>query len=642
MQRSILSAAGVLVLGLVLVLVNSIGGNLLGRFYVDLTEDGLYTLSAGTKNILRSLENPVTLRLYLSKTEGAKYPVIKLYGDRVTELLREYERASGGKIALEIYDPRPDSEEETWAGKYGITPLSMPSGEQLFFGLSAVNARGEEETIPVFNLSRQEFLEYDLTRVLYSLSRESKPLVGVISTLPIKGSQAVPQMIPGREPQGTDPWVFYSQIQNFAEVRMLQTPLADIPKEVKLLLLIHPKGLEPQTLYAIDQFVMRGGNLFVAIDPYCNADQPAADPQNPMAGMFADRSSNLKELLGGWGVELADQKVIGDMSLSTQVLTGSGGAPEDFLLWLTLTKESRGAVQPINQANVLTSQLDNIMFPWAGALTVKVPQGATAETLFQTSPGAKLFAKEDYQFGGGSPAELINKYTPGNEVQVLGVTLSGKLKSNFTERPKLSGPALAEFPHLADATGGAHVLVVADVDFLTDAASADVQRFLGTKLVSLRNDNLVFAGNVVENLLGSSDLISLRSRGKFTRPFTRVQAIEQNAQRLWRMEEVTLMARLNAANERLSQLQSSASGGEEGGKGEQVYTKALLDELKKFRDERAVAQERLREVRRNLRQDKERLGSRLFAIDTFLVPILLIFGSVFWYARQASRARASS
>ncbi len=640
MQRSILSAAGVVVLGFVLLLVNSIAGNLFGRFYVDLTEDKLYTLSSGSRNILAALQSPVTLRLYLSKTEGAKYPAIKLYGDRVTELLREYERKSNGKISLEIYDPRPDSEEETWAGKYGITPLAMPSGDQLFFGLSAVNARGDEETIPVFNLNRQEFLEYDLTRLLFSLSREHKPMIGVISSLPLKGQPPRPQMIPGQTPD-SDPWVLLSQIQNFGEVRTFEGPLAEIPNEVKLLLLIHPKGLEPQTIYAIDQFVMRGGSLFVAVDPYCNADQPPTDAQNPMAGMFYDRSSSLKELLPGWGVELAEKKVVGDMALATKVLTGNGGMPEDFLLWLTMTSEPKGTVIPINRSNVLTSQLDTLMFPWAGSLTVKPVEGVTSETLFQTSAAAKLFDKEDYQFGGGSPAELLNRYTPGKSSLIVGLKLGGKLKSNFKERPKFDGDSANLPAHLSEAANGAHVVVVADVDFLTDAASAEVQNFLGTKVVSLRNDNLVFAGNLVENLLGSNDLISLRSRGQFTRPFTRVLEIEQHAQQSWKMEEVTLMARLNAANERLTELQSAANRSEDG-KGEQVFTKALLDELKKFRDERAEAQERLREVRRNLRQDKERLGSSLFAINTFLVPLLLIVGGILWYARQSGKGRASS
>ena len=345
MHRSLLSISGVLLLGIFVLLLNGLSETVLSRFYLDLTQENLYTLSEGSRNIVDKLQSPIAVRAYISKTDSTKYPAIKLYGDRVVSLLREYERRSRGKIKLEIYDPRPDTDEESWAQKYGITPLAMPSGEKLFFGLAAVNARGEEEVIPVFSLSRQEFLEYDVTKALYSLSLESKPQVGLVSSLKIQGSGQPQMQMMGQRMPNSEPWVLYNQMSQFAEMKTLGPGFDTIDPAIKALFVIHPKGLAPQSLYAIDQFVMRGGNLFVAIDPFANADQP--DPMSgmdPSAAMMMDRSSNLKELLPGWGIELVEGKVVGDPALSTKVNTGRGGEPEDFLFWMTLDgRVDRGA-----------------------------------------------------------------------------------------------------------------------------------------------------------------------------------------------------------------------------------------------------------------------------------------------------------
>lgn len=634
MQRSLLSVSGVLLLGLIVLLLNAVSETVLSRFYFDLTEEGLYTLSEGSRNIVDGLKTPMTVRAYISKTDATKFPAIKLYGDRVLSLLREYQRESAGKIRLEVYDPRPDTDEESWAQKYGLTPLTLPTGEKVFFGLAAVNARGEEEVIPVFSLGRQEFLEYDITKAIYSLSVETKPAIGIISSLKLAGSGRQQQMFGQRMPND-DPWVVYNQISQFAEARMLGSEVEIIDPAIKSLYVIHPKALGPKTLYAIDQFVMRGGNLFVAVDPYCNADQPdPAMAQDPSAAMSLDRSSSLKELLPAWGIELVEKKVVGDINLSTKVNTGRGGEPEDFLLWLTVDGQTDNGTDTINRSDILTSQLNQMLFPWAGALKSTNVEGVTVQPLFQTTRDAMLFDESDYRFGGGNPSGVMNKYVRGTEPLMLAARVNGKLKSNFKEPP-----ADLKLPegttHLAESTGISHVLVVADADFLADQAAVVVQNVLGMKMVTAINDNLSFAGNVTENLLGSNDLISLRSRGQFTRPFTRVQAIEKRAEERWRMEEMTLQAQLNAANQRLSQLQS---GGEASGGGEQLFTSALLDEVKSFREQRAQAQQRLREVRRNLRQDKERLGSWLFAMNTFAVPFALIVLVFAGYRRRTKAA----
>lgn len=638
MRKSILSISGILILAVILLLINGISKTLFGSWYIDLTQDRLYSVSAGTRNILDSIEDPITLRLFYSKTEGAKYPAISLYGRRIADLLRSYQRRSHGKLKLEIYDPRPDSEEEEWAQKYGLSPISTRSGEVLFLGLTGVNSDGEEESIPMFNLARQEFLEYDITRLVYSLVHIKKPVIAVLSTLDISGKGAAPQ--PRQRRGADDAWFFYTQLKQFGKVRDLPLEVKSIDNDVDELIVVHPKKLSDATLYAIDQYVMRGGNLLVLEDPDCESDQPKEDENNPMAAMSADRSSSLDRILGKWGVLLVKDKVAGDKDLATRVNAGPGGELTNFVLWLSLEKQN------MNQDDYTTGALSNIVLPWSGALDIVPTEGVTVQPLLQTTKQAKLFEKREYQFVGANVDDLLKNYVPGGKQLVLAARISGHLKSSFPQgmpqmKPAEGQPADAQTPkteHLAESKKIANVVVVADVDFINDNYSISSQNLFGTPVVAFLNDNLVFAENVVENLAGSNDLISIRSRGHYTRPFTRVREIEENAQMKWHQEETVLQAKLAGANQRLMQLQN-ATGSEESKK--QVLDKAVLDELKKYRDERAKTQERLREVRRNLRQDKERLGQVLFFLNTFLVPLILIIVAIAAVRRRSKRIKTN-
>lgn len=636
MGKSILSFANIIVIGVIVLFLNSLSSLVLGRMTFDLTDDGLYTLSQGSKNIINKLVEPVTLKIYISRTDGAKYPAVKIYGDRVQHLAREYQRASGGKVKVEIYDPRPDSEEESWAQKYGLTPLSLPTGERLFFGLAAVSGAGREEAIPIIDLNRQEYLEYDITRLLSTIAGGDKPSIGILSSLKIQGTESPSQGMPGAQRDDSqDPWVLANQLANLGDLKYLDNGVSEIDPSIRTLMVIHPKGLLPQTLYAIDQFVVKGGSLFVAIDPYCSADVPDGPPNSPTA-VFAERSSQLKELLAPWGIEMVEKKAVADLNLAAKVGVNPGEPPTDFLLWLSLSKGAGQGAPVINSTDMTTSKLENVLLPWAGALKITPIPGVSVETLLQTTSQAALMDEGDYRYGGGQPSSLLSKFIPGNQAYPLAVRLTGKFKSSFKEKPAGVQGSLADVPLLAEGTEIGRVVVVSDVDFLTDMASVRTQSIMGTKLVNLINDNQPFAANTMENLLGSSDLISLRSRGQFSRPFTRVEEIEKHAAERWRHEEMTFQSTLNQANSRLTELQEGMKPGSE-----QVFNKALLDEVKQLRDERQNAQERLREVRRNLRQDKERLGKILFALNTFLVPSILIL-SVLLSPKKKSRKASSN
>lgn len=642
MRRSLASLSGILLLALILVLANGIVRIALPRLSVDFTEENIYSLADGTKSILTSLKEPVTLKLYFSRTDTASFPSFRLFGKWVEDLLKQYDKLGGENIRLEIYDPRPDTEEEEWAQRYGLRPVEAPGGGSFFLGLVGVNSVGEERIIPTFQIGKQETLEYDITKLISALTQTAKPVVAIMSSLKIQGNENARFADPRMAGAGAEPWFFAQQLNDVADVRYLNVDSDVIPDEVRVLLVVHPKKMSEATLYAIDQFVMRGGRLVVAQDPYCQEDVPASDPGNPMADLTADRSSNLSTLLNKWGVEMDTTKVVGDIRLATPVGVGGGRQPKNFVLFLSL-HPGEGDNDIISRNDLVTSGLENLLFAWAGALKVTAPEGVEATPLLTSSDEAVMFEERQFKFGGGNPDELLRNYYGDKSQRTLAVRLIGKLKSNFPEgtladqqRAQREGMSVTPKNHLAQSSDTSHVIVLSDVDFLANRYMVSVQNIFGYRAVSLLNDNAAFVQNLVENLLGNDDLISLRSRGKFSRPFTLVQELERAAQEKWFQEEVVFQAKLKGANERLRQLQ--AGGGSEFGTG--AFSDALKKEIEGLREERQEAQRNLREVRRNLRVDIERLGNRLFALNTFGIPAILILLSVVFYSRKRGSRRS--
>lgn len=631
MNRSLLSGSSIAFLLISFIALNGISDGLFSRFYADLTEEGLYTLSDGSRAIIKKLSLPVQLKFYYSKTEGDKFPIVKMYGARVSDLLKEYERKSDGKISVQVYDPRPDSEEEEWADKYGITPLELPTGDKVYLGMVGIGGDGMEEIIPAFNLSRQEFLEYDVTKLIDNLNTGKKPVVGIISPLSIEGSGKKPSFPPNpQQNQAGKPWILANQLSKLVDVRYLKFDAEFIPKEVTSLMIIHPRGLSEKSRFAVDQFVMRGGNIFIAVDPLCMTDSPPPDPANPMSALTADKSSNMNELLTPWGVTLEDKKVVTDIRLGTPVSLERGMRPESFIAWLTLSPRASSDEQIVNDKDVLTSSLENVMLAWAGAFDLSPVDGITQEVLLRTTKDSMLLSEMEIKFSAEDPKALLKKFKSGGKSLPLAVKLTGKFKSTFKAKPE---GLEADTEYLAESTSPSSVLVFSDVDFLADPYSAVSQNFFGTEIVSLLNDNLVLASNIAENLSGSNELIQLRSRGKFTRPFSKVQEIEAGAQERYQAEEASFQNAVNDANKRLSELQ--AGNISEGKK--TVMDSALLKEIHKLREDKRTAQKRLRDVRRALREDKESLGTTLFLINTFLVPFLIIGFAVFRSTKAKKR-----
>lgn len=637
MKKSIVSTSSIGILACIFLLINSLSNSLLSRFSVDLTEERLYSVSEGTKKILSSISEPIVIRYYYSRLDSMRNAGLQLYATRVRDLLREYARKSAGMITLEEYDPQPDSEEEEWAVKYGLKALGLPTGEKLYFGMVATSASGEEKNIPIFNINRQETLEYDITKSLYSISRGKMPKAGIISVLELQGRPQ--QRGPNGMPMGPGqaPWVFVNQLQSVADIEFLGVSVDAIPDDIDVLLVIHPKNLAENTRYAIDQYLMNGGSMFLAIDPYCASDTAGINPNNPMAIIQADRSSNLESLTKNWGVSLKGKQVVGDPTLATPVAAARGQEPQNFLVWLSFggDLEDKKGGKLINSEQVITNQINNLMFAWAGSLALTEVEGIEVTPLIQTTSNAGLFEEQKIRFMAQNPRELMKNFSSSGEQQVLAAMLRGKFKSSFSSKPgEQTTATVSEVGgHIPEAVKEATVVIVSDVDFLATTYSAMVQNVMGYSLVTLLNENLPFAVNAVELLAGSDELIALRSKGSFLRPFTKVKEIEARAQKKWRAEEESLQREADDANKRLQQLTSVRGQG-----GEAVFSKALLKEMQLLREQRRIAGEKLREVRWQLRKDKESLGNWLFVINTFAVPFLLILGALYcvWRKRETT------
>ena len=648
MAARLTTAAGVALALVLLFAVNILAGRTLGPVRIDLTENNLFTLSEGTRNILSELRDPVTLRFYLSRRALERAPGIGSYADRVRALLNEYERLSGGKVALHVIDPEPFSEEEDRAVAYGLrgVPLGIDEGV-LYFGLAGTNSVDDEEVIPFFTIEREAFLEYDVTKLVHNLAQPKRKVVGLLSSLPVEGQDPRAAL----RGQSAQPWMLVEQMHQLFEVRSLAPELAEVPEDVDVVMLVHPRELPPETVYAIDQYVLRGGRVVAFVDPYSEVQPPG------MAGGFMQplpsRRSEIGALLSAWGVILGDE-VVADLDFAPTVRMDQGGRvlTFDYPVWLNVTPHT------FDRDDVVTGNLGNIAFGTPGYL--EPAEGATTAftPLVTTTPRAALFTGERIDAATASdPRELLDEYTPQDRIYTMVARLSGKVGTAFPDgRPfpepgeEGSGPTgtseAAETDggeaepgagHLSESAEDVQIILIADSDMLADRFWVVVEEFLGSRLAVPNAANNALVINAIDNLTGSGDLISVRNRGTFTRPFTRVVALRQRAERAYRAKEQELIARLEETERRLGELEESNQG-DDG----VILTDAQRDEIVGFRRERVRIRKDLREVRRQLRADIEGLESWLKFANIGLVPILIGIGGLVAGLVQARRRRVAA
>lgn len=617
-------AAGLVAALVVLILLNVAADAL--RFRADLTAEKLYTLSPGTKQLLSELQREVTLKFYFSRSADVAPPAFKQYGRRILDLLREYEKASRGRVVVEMLDPKPDSDAEEWAERYGLAAQRIDSAgvaTPIYMGLVAL-AGGRQAVVPFISPADEPQLEYIVSRLIYEAATPTKPKIGLISSLPILGTAGT-RFNMGRD---QDPWIIAQEIRAMAEIVDLTTFATEIPADIETVLVVHPRILPEPTLYALDQFVMRGGRLIAFVDPLSLTEMEAYS--QPFRDPFSVRS-DLNRLTSTWGITVPEDRVAADHAAATRVQMPDGTV-DSHRAWLTLRETN------FNSREIAVSGLSMIQYPLGGWFQGEPAEGITLTPLITLGEGAGSMSTVEASMGA---AMGMSSFRRENAPMHLAIRLQGRFKTAFPDgRPgsveDVDPPGGGgRKPHLSESTNGAVVVLVADSDILFDAFAARRLPMFGRGVYQLMNDNINFAANLVGQLAGSPALIGLRGRGSFDRPFKRVLEMEARAQERWRMEELKLQEQLRLTQMRLDELQAAKSEDQK-----LILTPEQRQEIERFRAQLAETRAQLKEVRKNLRREIEDLGLRLKVINIGAMPAVIILYGLFRGWRRRMRAKA--
>ena len=615
------STGGLVALIVVLIAVNFIISAL--NLRVDLTQGSVYTLSPGTRAILSKLEAPVKIRYYYSQG-GSALPVgLKTFAKRVEDLLGEFKRAGGGKVVIEKLNPEPDSDAEDSATLDGIDGQLTNTQEKFYLGL-AVSFLDQKAALPVLAPDREQLLEYDITRAISRVASTIKPVVGVMSALPVMGQPLNPM----RKQQPTPPWTLITELENVFTVKKVALNVEKIPDDIKVLLVIHPREISEATEFALDQFVLRGGKMIAFLDSFAYFDQQP-DMQNPLGGTAAGQSTFYR-LLKQWGLGMEMGKVVADLTYA------SGAGPRILPTLLTLPQDA------LNKDDVATSQTGTLLVPFGSVFTGKPAAGLTQTVLAQTSPNAMLV---DLIIATLSGEPSTRGFQPSGSPYPLAIRLNGKFKTAFPEgKPKPYAPPTKDKPKAEEAKAEAmlkesaqdnSVVLVSDVDMLTDNAAVEVQEVFGQRLVVPRNGNLNFAQSLVEQVAGDFDLSGLRSRAAFTRPLTVIQKMEARAQQSYLGKIKELEDSLIQTQEKLAALQK-----QRGTTQSTILTPEQQTEVDNFRKKATEAKRDLKELRKNLRVESETLQFWTKLVNIGAVPLLVvILGMLLATARRRRSAR---
>jgi len=620
LETLLYSTGGVIVLLIVLILANFVLGKVKQR--VDLTDGRLYTLTEGTRSVLGKLETPVRIRFYFSQREAGVPLQLKAFGRRVEDLLSEYRQQGGGQIIIEKLDPQPDSEAEDAAELDGVEAQALPTGDRFYLGISVSNA-GQKLALPALSLDREELLEYDLTRAIARSLVTEKPVVGVMSAIPLFGSRGMPQRgIPPSEKQ-----VLISELERDFTVRQIRLDSEKIDDDIKVLLVIHPRDIQDKSLYAIDQYVMRGGKLIAMTDPFSYFDAQYA-PQ--AASGSAGTSSTLDKLVKAWGLSMDGTRVLADAKYT------SGQGPRSMPTVLTMLQDA------FNADDVATKRLSNLLMPFSGAYTGTPADGLTQTVLVKSSKLSRLVDSADATKAGET---ALSGFKPDDIEYAVALRLTGKFKTAFpdgkpADKPKEENgtagspapkpaakaaskaeakPAVPSPEHKAESPDNA-VVLIADADFINDGAAVEIQELFGQRIVIPSNGNLAFTQALVEQFAGDPSLISVRSRAVALRPFTVIRDMEAQAQQAFTGKIKELETQLQESTKKLQSLQQQRVPGQQAST---ILTPEQQAELDKFRQVSAQARRELKEVRKDLRAESESLMFWTKVANIGLVPLLV-------------------
>ena len=598
----------------------------LGNRGADFTENKVHTLSPGTRAILTELDTPVVIRYYASRNTDYMPEELKLHMRRVDDVLKEYASISKGKLRVDHLDPEPDTDAEDSANLDGINGQRMDD-QNLFFG-AAISCLDKTSVIPFLNPQDETMLEYQLSKAIAEVSTPTKPRIGIMSALNLKGA---PAMMPGQPP--TPGWVIYQQLKQSFDLVDVEMDGATIdPKQIKVLLLFHPAGISKETEYAVDQYLLAGGTVVACLDPWSVAAQMTSAGGNPMMGQQPNpTTSTLPTLLSAWGVTFESGQVLADPPLATKL-----GGNRVGLAVLTLGKDS----MPMKN-DVITKDLNSITLFLPGAFTKTGAAGVAANTLVRSTTQAGFV---DAMRASQLDPSLARTLKSSGTAYDLVTHLSGTFKTAFPEgKPKPAEDAAnaenkdAPKPDsLKEGTASGNVFLIADVDAFYDRFAYNIQNFGGSQMVSLANGNATLLFNILDQVAGSKHLIGSRSRSAIVRPFTVVQTMEADFNKSVGAKIEEFQAKQSEAQKKLSDLQAQKSSGSE------LYLSPAQEaEIKKLRQEQVRYSKLVREQEKELRRRKDALSGKITLLNVAAMPVVVILVglALFMQRRRSTRAR---
>ena len=626
------SAVGVVVMLVVIVAINLIASAARGR--LDMTQDKLYTLSPGTRAILKKVDSPVEVRFYFSESEPRVPSGDRTYAKQVEDLLEEFADASHGKIKVRKIDPKPDTEAEELAQADGMEPhpTSQLGGENYYMGL-VVSLDPEKAALPYLPADRERLLEYDLARAIGRVIATNKPVIGVMTALPMFGTPMNPMMMRMGQ-QGQRPWVFIQELQRDYDVRQMQMDVDKIDDAIQVLVIAHPKEISDKAQFAIDQFVLRGGKVLAFLDAMSIIDKPQ-QPNNPMAAMLPGGGSSLPKLLQAWGIVFDTTKVVADLNFARELAFQRGQRAQIMPTWLFVNPDG------INKNDVTTAQLDNLLFPSPGAFSGTPATGLEQTVLIHTTKKSQFVDGMTAQFSG---QKIADEFKPSGTEYPLAIRLKGKFKTAFPEgkpaEEKKEGEDKKDEKKPADTTAlkesktDGVVILVADADFLYDNFSFD-PGMIQFGIANPINGNFAFAQNLLEQLSGDVSLVGTRSRGALRRPFTVVQRMQAQAEENYRDRIRGLNEDLQETQKQLGELQAKKEPGQK-----QILSPEQQAKITEFQNKKHKAERDLRALRKNLRQDIDSLENRLKWANIAGMPLLVIAAGIGVAIARKQRTKA--
>jgi len=621
------STVGIIVMLVMVVLINIIAGHVKTR--LDLTAERLYTLSEGTKQILGELDTDVEINFYATRDDKLMPVQFKNYISHIEDLLDEYSQYSNGHLKISKFNPEPDSDAADRAAMDGVTGQMISLGESIYLGL-AIKMLDKNVSIPFLDPSREKLLEYDLTRAITQVTTDEKPVLGVMSALPVFGAAPNPMMMQMGQMQQQPPWFLISQLQQDFEVRELELTTDTIDSDLDLLIVIHPKDIKDATQYAIDQYLMGGGKVIAFLDPLAIVDQTPSPNGNNMLGP-PPSSSNMEALLSAWGYTFDTGKIAADRQFAREVSFQRGAPPQmqPGILFL----DPNG----INTDDVVTSQIDQLLIPFPGALSGTPAEGLEQTVLLHTSEESQMV---DAFMARLSGEQILKEFKAEGKEMPLAIRLTGKFKTAYPggkpgadataedDLDKEDDPDAAEAEQLKESAEGATVVLFTDADFIYDNFGVSVQNFLGSRMAQLLNGNFPLAQGAVEHMAGDARLISVRGRATMNRPFTRIRDMEIEAAKAYQARISDLEDRKREAEQKINDLQRSRQDGQAQSQ-RFVLTPEQQTELEKLRETNKQVTKDLKEMRRNLRKDIDSLQTRLKWINIAGMPFLVTVGGIF-------------